>query len=147
QLTTNDARCGQPKHDLELLGGISEALAQLARTSEVRHRMWRGRPLGSDEAWSQCELEIKLPSVLPCAVGQTGQDLDAFPQVCDGLEVGGAHGCLLACLEPIISCLFEQSRLRKVERESLGLGLHNFRESLLEDVCDGGMQRGASALQ
>ena len=34
QLTTNDARGGQPEHDLELLGGISEALAQLARASE-----------------------------------------------------------------------------------------------------------------
>src|SRR5262245_9683266 len=109
--------------------------------------MWRGRSLGGDQAWSQRVLEVKLQPVLPCAVGQMGQDLDAFPQVCDGFEVSGTHGRLLACLEPILSCLFEQSRLREVECESLGLSLHNFRESLLEDVCDGGMQRYASALQ
>src|SRR5690349_10392055 len=109
--------------------------------------MWRCRSLGSDQAWSQRELEIKLSSVLPSTVGQMRQHLDALPQVCDSFEVGGAHGRLPSRLKPIFSCLFEQSRLREVERESLGLSLHDFRELLLEHVRDGGVQRSASALQ
>ena len=75
------------------------------------------------------------------------QGLDASLQVCDGLKVGGAHGGLLAGLQPIIRRLFEQSGFREMVRESFGLSLHDFREPLLEGVRDRGMQRCASALQ
>src|SRR5258708_37041906 len=75
------------------------------------------------------------------------QGLDASLRVCDGLKIGGAHGGLLAGLQPLSHRLFEQSGLGEMVRESFGLSLHNFREPLLEGVRDGGMQRCASALQ
>src|SRR5260370_29367633 len=73
--------------------------------------------------------------------------LDTSLRVWDGLKVGGAHGGLLAGLQPISHGLFEQSGLREMVRESFGLSHHNFREPLLEGVRDRGMQRRASALQ
>src|ERR1700730_538235 len=39
QLAANDARGGQPEHDLKLLGGSSEALAQFTRAGEGCHRL------------------------------------------------------------------------------------------------------------
>ena len=64
QLTTNDARGGQPEHDLELLGRVSKALAQFARAGESCHRLVRRWPLGSDQARPQSELEVKFQPVL-----------------------------------------------------------------------------------
>src|SRR5258708_22139668 len=146
QFTTNDARGGQPEHDPEMLRGISEALAQLASASESRHRLVRRWPLGRDQARTKSEVEIKLQPVLSCAVGQMAPGLDASLRVCDGLKVGGAHGGLLAGLQPISHRLFEQSGLGEMVRESFGLSLYNFWEPLLEGVFDRGMQSCASAL-
>jgi hypothetical protein len=91
-------------------------------------------------------VEIKLQPVLSCAVGQMAQGLDASLRVCDGLKVGGAHGGLLAGLQPIIRSLFDQSGFGEMVRESFGLSLYNFREPLLKGICDRGMQSCASAL-
>ena len=147
QLPAHDARSGQPEHDLKMLGRVSEALAQLARTGEGRHRLVRGRPLGGDQAGTQRELEIELQPVLCRALGQMAQGLDAALRVRDGLEIGGAHGGLSAGLQPIPHRLFEQSGFREMVRERLRLRLDDLRVPLLERVGDRGMQLCASALQ
>src|SRR5690242_3123659 len=73
--------------------------------------------------------------------------LDTSLQVRDGLKVGRSHRGLLACLQPIWLGLLEQPGFRQMVRESFGLSFHDFRESLLEGICNRGMQRCASALQ
>src|SRR5438132_8710743 len=67
--------------------------------------------------------------------------------MCDGFEIGGAHGGFPASLQPVCRRLFEQSRLGEMMRDSFRLRLHDFREALLEGVRDRGMQRGPAALE
>ncbi|MGY4429754.1 hypothetical protein ACVWWO_002231 [Bradyrhizobium sp. F1.13.1] len=103
--------------------------------------------MGSDQARPQSELEVKFKPVISCVIEPMARGLDPSLQVRNGLKIGGAHGCLLAGLQPVCLRFFEQSGLSEMVRERFGLSIHNFREPLLEGLRDRGMQRCASALQ
>ena len=98
QLAPHDAHSGEPEHYLEVFRRLSEPLAQLTRTAEGRYGRARGRPLRGNEARPKNQLKIKLEPV-PAIVGrQPACQLDPSLQVCDGLEIGRAQGCVLAAL-------------------------------------------------
>ena len=78
-------------HDNEILWRISEPLAQLAGSSEVRRGRARSCTLSGDQVGAQRKLEIEFKPSFRRSVGEPANELNTSPRMRDGLEIGRAR--------------------------------------------------------
>jgi hypothetical protein len=91
-------------------------------------------------------LEIKLGSIRPLAGRQAATQLDASLQVSNSFDVSRAQCGVLASLQPVSYCVFGETGLCEMVRQSFGLSVRDFREFLFEHVRDSGVQMHAATL-
>ena len=102
QLTTNDARGGQPEHNLETLG-VDLRGARTTHARERRSRLLYSRLAPRSRSGRVPKRTGKSSSrrSFSDATSAMSQSLDTALRVRDCLEIGGADGSFLAGLQPI----------------------------------------------